>query len=123
MALVLVPQEEGLSTAGVFAALDRLRAGSSSRPASVLDPVPLRRLAASPLAELATGLANDLQLAAISLRPELEDAVARLLGAGALAAQVTGSGPTTFGIFGDRPTAALAASALEGAILTDTRSC
>ncbi|MGH3993094.1 MAG: 4-(cytidine 5'-diphospho)-2-C-methyl-D-erythritol kinase, partial [Pseudonocardiaceae bacterium] len=120
--LVLVPRKEGLSTPEVFAELDRLRGGSDP-PSARLDPGPLRRLAEAPLAELAAGVENDLQQPAVSLRPELEPAVASLFGAGALAAQVTGSGPTTFGVFPDRSTADAAATKLGDVIVTEVRSC
>ena len=123
MALVLVPQGGGLSTAAVYSELDRLR-GRSGRPAaSALDPEPLRRLAGGPLDGLAAGLENDLQPAAMSLRPELERVLAALVRAGALAAQVTGSGPTTFGIFADRAAATAAAAEIGGAIVTEARAC
>jgi 4-diphosphocytidyl-2-C-methyl-D-erythritol kinase len=121
--LVLVPHPEGLSTAAAYAELDGLRAASGELPDDALDPAPLRRLAAAPLDELAAGLQNDLQPAAMSLRPELEAPLAALVRAGALAAQVTGSGPTTFGVFGDRAAAATASSAIEGAILSEARPC
>ena len=121
MTLALVPQEDGLSTPDVFAELDRLRGGSDPSPAR-LDPAGLRRLAGARLAELAAGIGNDLEPAAISLRPELEPAITSLLGAGALAAQVTGSGPTTFGIFGDRAAALEASADLEDVIVTEARS-
>jgi 4-diphosphocytidyl-2-C-methyl-D-erythritol kinase len=117
MTLVLVPQEEGLSTTTVFTELDRIGAHADS-----LDPEPLRRLAAGPLTELADGLVNDLELAALSLRPELAEPIGRLRGAGALAALVSGSGPTTFGVFGDRDTAERAAEGLPGAIVTGLNS-
>ena len=122
MALVLVPRREGLSTPVVFAELDRLRNGVSP-PAGRLDPEPLRRLAGAPLGDLVRALENDLQAAAISLRPELRRIVASLSEAGALAAQITGSGPTAFGVFPDRESAVAAAARLEGAMVTEARSC
>ena len=51
---------------------------------------------ASPL-EYREHLVNDLQPAAISLRPEIEEALGALEEAGAAHAMVTGSGPTAFG--------------------------
>jgi 4-diphosphocytidyl-2-C-methyl-D-erythritol kinase len=125
MTLVLVPQDEGLSTAAVYGELDRLRDDASRQPslavgpadagpADRLDPEPLRRLAGGPLDALAAGLANDLEPAALSLRPELAETVADLRAAGALAAQVTGSGPTTFGVFADRTAADRAAATIDG---------
>ena len=52
----------------------------------------------SPL-EYREHLVNDLQPAAISLRPEIEAALSALEEAGAAHAMVTGSGPTAFGLF------------------------
>lgn len=117
MALVLLPQEEGLSTAAVYGELDRL-----GRFSAGLDPEPLRRLAGGTARDVAAGLANDLQAAALSLRPELQQSVRALLDVGALAAQVTGSGPTTFGLFEDRAAAENAAGRLEGSIVAELRS-
>jgi 4-diphosphocytidyl-2-C-methyl-D-erythritol kinase len=116
MTLVLVPQQEGLSTAAVYAELDRLGGHSPA-----LDPEPLRALARAGAERLAAGLANDLQRPALSLRPELREVVERLSAAGALAAQVTGSGPTAFGAFADRSAAARAAAQLPGAIVAELR--
>lgn len=110
MTLVLVPQDEGLSTAAVYGQLDRLGGHSAD-----LDPAPLRALvAAGSAAELAAGLANDLQPAALALRPQLTVPLDALRNAGALAAQVTGSGPTTFGLFGERIAAERAAATIDG---------
>jgi 4-diphosphocytidyl-2-C-methyl-D-erythritol kinase len=116
MTLVLVPQEQGLSTAAVYGELDR--AGDF---APSLDPGPLRELAGGSVEEIAAGLTNDLQPAALSLRPELAATLDRLRDAGALAAQVTGSGPTVFGVFAERAAAERAAAAIEGAIVTELR--
>ena len=123
MSLVLVPQPAGLSTAVVYAELDRLRAAGSRPVDDAFDPEPLRRLAGARLHELAAGLENELQPATMSLRPELAQPLAALTSAGALAAQVAGSGPTTFGVFADRAAASAAASLIDGAILTETRTC
>jgi 4-diphosphocytidyl-2-C-methyl-D-erythritol kinase len=73
--------EGGLSTPTVFAELDRMR-GDRDVP----EPTPTR--------ELATHLRNDLQAAAISLRPELQTVIDEGLEFGALAGIVSGSGPT-----------------------------
>ena len=117
MALVLVPQEEGLSTPDVYRAADAL---GSTR--ARLDPAALRALAAVPLTDLAAALENDLEPAALHLRPDLADPLAALRRAGALAARVTGSGPTTFGVFPDRASAEEAAASISSkAIVTVTR--
>ena len=125
MTLVLVPQDEGLSTAAVYGELDRLRGAAAGSPSLAvgpsdggppdrLDSGPLRRLAASPLAVVAAGIANDLEPAALSLRPSLTAPLDALRAAGALAALVTGSGPTTFGLFEERLAAERAAATIDG---------
>jgi 4-diphosphocytidyl-2-C-methyl-D-erythritol kinase len=120
MGLVLIPDEQGLSTAAVYAELDRLRAQGDAPDPAGLDPGPLRRLAGTPPAALATRLENDLQLAALSLRPDLAARLDALRGAGALGVLVSGSGPTVFGIFDDRAAAERAAAELPGALATGT---
>jgi 4-diphosphocytidyl-2-C-methyl-D-erythritol kinase len=111
--VVLVPAEEGLRTADVYAEADRLGLG---RDQGELDAVAARLRAAatagaSPLTypEL---LVNDLAEAALSLRPEIAAALAALQEAGAAVALVTGSGPTAFGLFEDIVAADRAAAAL-----------
>jgi 4-diphosphocytidyl-2-C-methyl-D-erythritol kinase len=117
MTLVLVPSAEGLSTAAVYAEADRI---VSTRPA--LDPDALRTLAQAPLAALARGLENDLEAAALSLRPELTATLTELRGeAGALAARITGSGPTAFGVFESESEAGAAAALLSDALVTPLR--
>jgi 4-diphosphocytidyl-2-C-methyl-D-erythritol kinase len=113
---VLLPDRDGLSTAAVYRELDRLEGARRE-----LDPEPLRRLATSPLAEIAAALDNDLQDAALSLRPELRERLDALVAAGALGAAVSGSGPTCFGLFPDRSSAETAASELPGALVTELR--
>ena len=111
--VVLVPQSMGLTTAEVYAEADRL---GLSRGESEIE-VTRRKLrdavadGASPLS-YPEHLINDLEEAAISLRPEISDALAALSEAGAAHAMVTGSGPTAFGLFGDRAAAERAAAAL-----------
>jgi 4-diphosphocytidyl-2-C-methyl-D-erythritol kinase len=117
MTLVLAPRSEGLSTAAVYAELDRI-----GGHAEELDPAPLRRLAAGSAESVAAGLTNDLERAALSLRPELGESIEELLAAGALGARVTGSGPTTFGIFATRELAERAAERMPpGAIVAEAR--
>jgi 4-diphosphocytidyl-2-C-methyl-D-erythritol kinase len=114
---VLVPAAEGLAAAVVYAELDRL-GGWRTR----LDPAPLRRLAAAGPEALAAGVENDLEPAALALRPELEATLEALRGAEALAVAVSGSGPTCFGLFADGGEAARAAAGLPGALHTRLRS-
>jgi 4-diphosphocytidyl-2-C-methyl-D-erythritol kinase len=112
-ALVLVPAGEGLATADVYAEADRLGLGRPREELLALR-ARLREAAsagASPL-EYAELLINDLQPAAVSLRPEIAAAVAALTDAGAWRALITGSGPTAFGLFSDLEEAERAAEAL-----------
>ena len=113
---VLVPDADGLSTGAVYAELDRLD-GTRDR----LDPEPLRELASAEPADLAAALDNDLQPAALSLRPGLGSKLDALNAAGALGVAVSGSGPTCFGLFADRQAAEDAAARLDGAIVTTLR--
>jgi 4-diphosphocytidyl-2-C-methyl-D-erythritol kinase len=111
--VVLVPAEEGLRTADVYAEADRLGLG---REQGELDAVAARLRAAatagaSPLS-YPEMLVNDLAEAALSLRPEIAAALAALQEAGAAVALVTGSGPTAFGLFEDIVAADRAAAAL-----------
>lgn len=113
-AVVLLPGGGGLRTADVFAEADRLGLG---RDEASLDDLAARLRAvagagASPLRypEL---LANDLEPAARSLRPEIGDALDALRAAGAPAPLLTGSGPTAFGLFADLGAAREAASRIE----------
>jgi 4-diphosphocytidyl-2-C-methyl-D-erythritol kinase len=87
-----------------------------------LDPGAVRAAAALPPHELAARLENDLEAAALSLRPELDETLAAVREGGALAARVTGSGPTVFGVYADAASASAAAGRLPGAILTRLRS-
>jgi 4-diphosphocytidyl-2-C-methyl-D-erythritol kinase len=113
---VLLPDPKGLSTAAVYAELDRLDAARDD-----LDSAPLRRLATSPLVELAAALHNDLEPATLSLRPDLGRRLGALTAAGAYGAAVSGSGPTCFGLFADTPSAEAAAAELPGALVTELR--
>jgi 4-diphosphocytidyl-2-C-methyl-D-erythritol kinase len=69
----------------------------------------------------ATCFENDLQPAALALRPELAAVIEGLRAAGAMVAGVSGSGPTCFGLFADRDAAAATAEAMPGALVTSLR--
>jgi 4-diphosphocytidyl-2-C-methyl-D-erythritol kinase len=112
-AVVLIPQPEGLATAAVYAEADRL-----GTPRSEAELEAIRRQlrdavdeGGSPL-DYREHLVNDLQEAAISLRPEIEAALGALEEAGAAHAMVTGSGPTAFGLYPTAEEAAAGAAAL-----------
>jgi 4-diphosphocytidyl-2-C-methyl-D-erythritol kinase len=100
----------------VYAEFDRLDGARN-----VLDPDPLHLLSASSREELSSSLVNDLQQAALSLRPELQERLDALTAVGALGAAVSGSGPTCFGLFADRASAEQAAERLPGALVTVLR--
>ncbi|WP_410538227.1 4-(cytidine 5'-diphospho)-2-C-methyl-D-erythritol kinase [Streptomyces sp. KL2] len=90
----------GLSTPAVYRECDRLReargggAGADAVPAPEASPALLAALRAGDAALLAEHLSNDLQPAAVSLLPSLDDTLSVGTEAGALAALVSGSGPT-----------------------------
>lgn len=92
---VLAPAAGGLSTPAVYAELDRLRDRGHPPPARepTLDAV-LAALRAGDAARLGLALRNDLQPAALNLRPALRRTLASGLELGALGAVVSGSGPT-----------------------------
>jgi 4-diphosphocytidyl-2-C-methyl-D-erythritol kinase len=110
--LVLIPSADGLLTADVYAEADRLGLGRDEAELDVIGER-LRDAAAgrSPL-DYSELLANDLQEAALSLRPDVGDALDALEATGAARALVTGSGPTAFGLFGDVALADRAADSL-----------
>jgi 4-diphosphocytidyl-2-C-methyl-D-erythritol kinase len=113
-AAVLLPGGGRLSTAAVFAEADRLALG---RDAGELDGLAgrLREVAgagASPL-DYRELLVNDLEPAALSLRPDVGEALQRLREAGAPVAILSGSGPTAVGLFPDLAAAEAAADALD----------
>jgi 4-diphosphocytidyl-2-C-methyl-D-erythritol kinase len=116
MTLLLVPAQVGLATKDVYAEADRL---PSTR--AHLDPESLRTLADAPLATLVRHMENDLEAAALSLRPELARTLALLEEAGALAARISGSGPTVFGVFAARAEADTAAALFSDAMVTPLR--
>ncbi|MET7703427.1 4-(cytidine 5'-diphospho)-2-C-methyl-D-erythritol kinase [Streptomyces sp. NPDC005485] len=86
--------ERGLSTPAVFREFDRMNEGLRV-PEPVASQELLDALAKGDASALAGAVSNDLQPAALSLFPELEHTLAVGRGAGALAALVSGSGPTT----------------------------
>jgi 4-diphosphocytidyl-2-C-methyl-D-erythritol kinase len=94
---VIVPAADGLSTPEVYAQLDALRArhdiaGVPGVPG--VDPAVLQALRAGDAVALAEHTRNDLQIAALSLRPELREVLELGEESGALAGMVSGSGPT-----------------------------
>jgi 4-diphosphocytidyl-2-C-methyl-D-erythritol kinase len=108
---------EGLSTPAVYGELDRLRAAGAvpgGVPMTPVDPV-LGALRDGAPSGLAGALGNDLQAAALALRPELGRALRAATAAGALAALVSGSGPTVAALAQDEQSAVRLAAELAGA--------
>ncbi|MFC5636464.1 4-(cytidine 5'-diphospho)-2-C-methyl-D-erythritol kinase [Streptomyces bullii] len=101
----------GLSTPAVFREFDRLGEGTNI-PAPVASQELLDALAKGDPDALAATVSNDLQPAALSLFPELAGTLAAGRAAGALAALVSGSGPTTAFLARDPESAAAVAGAL-----------
>ena len=114
---VLAFSSTGLSTAEVFAELDRLREpanpnGPPPRVGDVQDT--LAALGSGDPAQVAAALANDLQPAALSLRPDLRRTLRAGLAAGALGGVVSGSGPTVALLCADAEAAADVAAEMAG---------
>lgn len=94
---VVVPNGTGLSTAAVYAEYDRLGLGETLRApeglfAALVDAYP---------EGLAGELHNDLEPAALDLRPELARVKRDIVESGAYTALLSGSGPTWLGLAGD----------------------
>ena len=101
----------GLSTPAVFREFDRLNEGVPI-PEPVASQDLLQALAKGDADALAATVSNDLEPAALSLFPELTDTLAAGRAAGALAALVSGSGPTTAFLARDAESAGNVAQAL-----------
>jgi 4-diphosphocytidyl-2-C-methyl-D-erythritol kinase len=113
-AALLLPSGGGLSTKDVFDEADRLGLG---RDEATLDGIAdeLRVAAgagASPLGYVDL-IVNDLEPAAVSLRPDIGDALDALRGTGAPAVFLSGSGPTAVALFATIAEAEAAAASLE----------
>ncbi|MDR1825168.1 MAG: 4-(cytidine 5'-diphospho)-2-C-methyl-D-erythritol kinase [Bifidobacteriaceae bacterium] len=131
---VLLTSRQGLSTPAVFRQFDAMvGAGALTGPHAAAGrggppPIPealVAGLTAGDPAQVGTHLVNDLQPAALALRPELADGLAAALAAGALGAVVSGSGPTIAALAAGPDQAAelaatLAAQRVCDAVLTAT---
>jgi dimethyladenosine transferase len=96
-------QDEGLSTAAVFKHFD---ATVQAPPVADMPPEQLlAALEAGDVAEVSRHIRNDLQATAIDLRPELGQLIDLAKKAGALAAMVSGSGPTVAALSSSRAAA------------------
>ncbi|MCX5431121.1 4-(cytidine 5'-diphospho)-2-C-methyl-D-erythritol kinase [Streptomyces sp. NBC_00257] len=108
---VFAVADGGLSTPAVYGEFDRLTADTDV-PEPEASPALLDALRTGDATALAAALSNDLQPAALSLRPSLVDTLAAGTAAGALAALVSGSGPTTAFLVADEESARKVAEAL-----------
>lgn len=111
---VIALHHSGLSTPDVYTELDRLRASGGPAGCGAVEPV-LEALAAGDPRQLALCFGNDLQAAAVSIRPELRRTLRAGVDAGALAGIVSGSGPSCAFLCDDGPAAVRVAAELAGA--------
>jgi 4-diphosphocytidyl-2-C-methyl-D-erythritol kinase len=96
----VVPGDGGLSTPQVYAEFDRLADLDPAHEPEVPDGL-LGALLANDLDAVGEGLVNDLEPAALSLRPELAAPLGAGKEAGAFGCLVSGSGPTTLFLCAD----------------------
>lgn len=115
---VLATARDGLSTPAVYAACDRLR-GAAPVPPPAADTALLTALRDGDAAALGACLSNDLQPAALRLRPALRTTLDTGLAAGALGGLVSGSGPTCAFLADGAPGADRIAAELRGAGVCD----
>jgi 4-diphosphocytidyl-2-C-methyl-D-erythritol kinase len=112
---VVALADGGLATPDVYRKLDELRAGSwPPSPLGDADAL-MAALRQRDPEVLAAALGNDLQAAALALRPELADVLKAGSDAGALAGLVSGSGPTCVFLAADAAHAGRVAAGLNAA--------
>jgi 4-diphosphocytidyl-2-C-methyl-D-erythritol kinase len=110
---VVVPAEVGMSTPEVYRHFDRMFPDAPSEP--VPADALLRAIADGDSWALADALHNDLEAAAVDLRPELGALIEAGEAAGALRGIVSGSGPTCVFLCGSAEHARSLAAELSGA--------
>ncbi len=117
---VLALAAGGLSTSEVYAGYARLGSRGARRAVPRVAPEVMSALRAGDAAALGAALHNDLQEAALWLRPELADTLAAGRDGGALGALVSGSGPTVAFLAADEEHALeLALTLTEAAVCAD----
>lgn len=103
---VMTPSEQGLSTPEVYRKLDVMRLEAGVNVSKISKPtVPqelLDSLETGDTAVVAEQMHNDLEIAALALRPELAETIEKGRKAGALRSMVSGSGPTIAHLAKDR---------------------
>jgi 4-diphosphocytidyl-2-C-methyl-D-erythritol kinase len=115
---VMTPSSVGLSTPDVYRKLDVMRTESGVDVSTLEKPeIPTELVAAlvrGDASEVANYMHNDLEVAALALRPELADTIEAGRKAGALKSMVSGSGPTIAHLAKDRIHAEQIANRLAG---------
>lgn len=109
---ILLTSPRGLSSRRVYLRADSSLERDESDIAAMADTLKSAWAAGMPL-DLAPLLHNDLHPAAASLESRIDEGLELLRGAGATVAQLSGSGPTVFGLFRDATEAAPALELLE----------
>jgi len=116
---VFAVAQDGLSTPAVYDECDRLRIGADIHQPEVSEAL-MAALRRGDAGAVGAALSNDLQFAAISLRPELEMVLEAGLSYGALGGIVSGSGPTCAFLVRDEEQALDVAVGLSGSGLCRT---
>lgn len=114
---VLAVSARGLSTPAVFSAWDRDQPTDGQAPS--IDPDLMHALMTGNPATLAPFLGNDLQDAALALRPDLENVFEAFAATPALATILSGSGPTVVGLASGPAHAVEIADAMTAAQVAD----
>ena len=95
---VVVPSDEGLSTPAVYGELDRLRPDLAPDAHAAHPDALLQALTIGDTYDVAASMRNDLEDAALSLRPELAERMALVRRHSRDAVMLSGSGPTILAI-------------------------
>jgi 4-diphosphocytidyl-2-C-methyl-D-erythritol kinase len=112
---VVAMADTGLATPAVYAELDRLRSSATVPRLEPSADAVLAALRSGDPVTLGRALANDLEPAALALRPALRRTLAAGRELGAVGALVSGSGPTCLFLAADEDDAIRLAAALAGA--------
>lgn len=111
---VVVESPDGLSTPAVYAEFDALHA-EAPVPDPVIPEALMEALRNSDLPGVADAMGNDLEPAALRLRPELGEVLAAGVQAGALGSLLSGSGPSCLFLCEDKEHAVAVVTALRDA--------
>jgi 4-diphosphocytidyl-2-C-methyl-D-erythritol kinase len=118
---VVAIADDGLSTPEVYREVDRQRAALISPPSLGTPDDLMAALRQKDPEVLAAALGNDMQAAALTLRPELARTLDAGTAAGALIAMISGSGPTCLYLASDAVHAArIAATVLSAGVCRKT---